>query len=67
MIAAAFAYGVVAPQAVHGALDPVPQIASVAAAVMNTLEVACAALSSLVATLQLASLGSAYGWHSRSV
>jgi DHA1 family bicyclomycin/chloramphenicol resistance-like MFS transporter len=57
MIVSAFAYGLVAPNAVHGALDPVPQIAGVASAVMNTLQVVCAALSSLAATLLFAPLG----------
>lgn len=50
MIAATFAYGLIAPTAAHAALDPLPRIAGTASAVMNAAQVATMAAASALAS-----------------
>jgi DHA1 family bicyclomycin/chloramphenicol resistance-like MFS transporter len=54
---ATFGYGLIAPAAAHASLDPVADMAGVASALMNSFQMACMALSSLIASLLFAKLG----------
>ncbi len=58
MAVATFGYGLVAPAAAHATLDPVPDMAGAASALMNSVQMACMALASLCASLLFGPLGS---------
>jgi DHA1 family bicyclomycin/chloramphenicol resistance-like MFS transporter len=54
---ATFGYGLIAPAAAHATLEPVAEMAGVASALMNSFQMACMALSSLIASLLFTTLG----------
>ena len=54
---ATFGYGLIAPVAAHATLDPVPEMAGMAAAIMNSFQMICMSLSSLGAALLFQRLG----------
>ena len=54
---ATFGYGLIAPAAAHATLDPVPGMAGTASALMNSFQMGCMALSSLIASLMFGWLG----------
>jgi MFS transporter, DHA1 family, multidrug resistance protein len=51
LVASTFAYGLIAPAASQLALNPLPEIAGIAAAVINTGQMACMSLSSLLVAI----------------
>lgn len=51
MIIAMFGYGLIAPASAHATLDPLPEIAGTASAMMNSGQMTCMAFSSLLASL----------------
>ena len=53
MVAATFGYGLIAPASSHAALEPVPEMAGTAAAIMNTAQMALMSLSSLIVAMLL--------------
>lgn len=57
MIVAMFGYGLIAPASAHATLDPVPDIAGTASAMMNSGQMTCMALSSLCGSLLFRILG----------
>jgi MFS transporter, DHA1 family, multidrug resistance protein len=57
MLAATFGYGLVAPAAAHATLEEVPEMAGTAAALMNSAQMACMSLSSLLAGILLPTIG----------
>ena len=52
-----FGYGLVAPAAAQATLDPLPEMAGIAAALMTSFQMVCMSLSSLVAALLLSRFG----------
>jgi MFS transporter, DHA1 family, multidrug resistance protein len=58
MVIATFGYGLIAPAAAHATLDPVPESAGTAAALMNSAQMACMALASCYASLSFGTLWS---------
>lgn len=48
LVLATFAFGLVAPNAAHGALSPLPHIAGQASGVMTSVQMICGAVSSVV-------------------
>jgi DHA1 family bicyclomycin/chloramphenicol resistance-like MFS transporter len=58
MAVATFGYGLVAPVAAHATLDPVPDMAGTASALMNSVQMTCMALASLCASLLFGTFGS---------
>jgi DHA1 family bicyclomycin/chloramphenicol resistance-like MFS transporter len=58
MAVATFGYGLVAPAAAHATLNPVPETAGTASAMMNSVQMACMAVASLCASLLFGILGS---------
>ncbi len=57
MFVATVGYGLIAPASSHAALEPVPGMAGTAAALMNTVQMACMSLSSLTVALLFTSVG----------
>ena len=53
MVAATVGYGLIAPASSHAALEPVPEMAGTAAALMNTAQMAFMSLSSLIVAMLL--------------
>lgn len=51
MIITMFGYGLIAPASAHATLDPLPEIAGTASAMMNSGQMTCMAFSSLLASL----------------
>lgn len=51
MIITMFGYGLIAPASAHATLEPLPGIAGTASALMNSGQMSCMALSSLLASL----------------
>lgn len=51
MMVAMFGYGLIAPSSAHATLDPMPTIAGTVSAMMNSGQMACMAVSSLLASL----------------
>jgi MFS transporter, DHA1 family, multidrug resistance protein len=56
---ATFSYGVIAPVASRLTLEPVPEVAGLAAAVMNTVQMICGALCSALVAVLIAPWGDA--------
>ncbi|MCB8877639.1 multidrug effflux MFS transporter [Acidisoma silvae] len=52
-----FCFGIIAPNASHGTLDPIPEIAGVGAAVLASFQMVCAAISSALAALLFGQFG----------
>jgi len=52
-----FCFGVLAPNASHGALEPIPAIAGVAGGVLASFQMICATVSSLLVSLLFAGFG----------
>ncbi|GAB0116373.1 multidrug effflux MFS transporter [Acidisoma sp. 7E03] len=52
-----FCFGIVAPNASHGALDPVPEIAGVAGGVLASFQMVCATISSALVSLLFSAWG----------
>lgn len=53
---ATFGFGLIVPAASHAALEPVPELAGIASAVMNTFQMVCMGLSSLFVAMLFAVL-----------
>ncbi|MCB8881770.1 multidrug effflux MFS transporter [Acidisoma cellulosilytica] len=52
-----FCFGIIAPNASHGTLDPIPEVAGVGAAVLASFQMICAAVSSAIASLLFVEFG----------
>jgi DHA1 family bicyclomycin/chloramphenicol resistance-like MFS transporter len=52
-----FCFGIVAPNASHGTLDPIPEIAGVAGGVLASFQMVCATISSALVSLLFTSFG----------
>lgn len=57
MIVAMFGYGLIAPASAHATLDPLPEIAGTASAMMNSGQMTCMAISSFCGSLLFRTLG----------
>jgi DHA1 family bicyclomycin/chloramphenicol resistance-like MFS transporter len=52
-----FSFGIVAPNASHGTLEPIPEIAGVASGVLASFQMICAAVSSALVSVLFAQFG----------
>lgn len=52
-----FCFGIIAPNASHGTLDPIPEIAGVGAAALASFQMVCATISSALASLLFVRFG----------
>jgi DHA1 family bicyclomycin/chloramphenicol resistance-like MFS transporter len=59
LVVATFGFGLVAPTASHAALEPVPDMAGFASAFLNSFQMGCMSLSSLLVALLLPAAGAA--------
>jgi DHA1 family bicyclomycin/chloramphenicol resistance-like MFS transporter len=59
LVVATFGFGLVAPTASHAALEPVPEMAGFASAFLNSFQMGCMSLSSLLVALLLPAAGAA--------
>ena len=52
-----FSFGIIAPNASHGTLEPIPEIAGVASGVLASIQMLCATISSVIVSLLFARFG----------
>jgi DHA1 family bicyclomycin/chloramphenicol resistance-like MFS transporter len=57
LVASTFCFGLAAPSAAHGALDPIPELAGVAGGLLTSIQMLCGAASSSVVALLFPALG----------